>query len=557
MRTFWVLLLMTGMAYAQDFEWRLEIPSAWVLSSPRLADLNQDGIRDVVIGGGGEDQPMENGILAIDGDSGKLLWKVFVRDQVYGSALFYDLNKDGTQDVFICGRGAVLMSINGKNGEILWEFWSDSMGKARDFGWYNFYQAQFVEDINGDQVPDLLCSNGGDNKAGTSNRPIGNLVIISGADGALLKIAAMPDGRETYFAPMLYEENGSKRIIFGSGGESHGGSLWEVDYADFLQGGLSNARAILTDSLRGFIAHPSWADLNGDGQNDLIVPQHNGILWAIDLLGDQVLWKKEFPAYQIYAAPTVGQFVGDPTPDVYITLAEGVFSFYADYVPIVVDGQTGEIAWSDSSEYIYQLSQANALDWDQDGVDEVLRLHNQDAIKVGRLYFNEFEIVDFNDQVTIQLGTDRPGLNVFSTPYITNLDGDANLDVLFAYTPDIDQWAGNNGSRLERVELPITVAETDIAWNAYLGNLGNGVYAPGVLSRSEELGQEQIWIYPNPVEDQIFLKGFQPGDRLKVRDLAGRLLLEVEAKPAVWLGGLEAGIYVVELGASRRRMVKI
>lgn len=556
MRAILFFLFLANVAFGQSYEWRLEIPSAWVLSSPRMTDLNQDGARDVVIGGGGEDTPMPDGVLAVDGVSGKVLWRLPVRDQVYGSALFYDLNQDGVEDVFICGRGALMLAIDGKRGVPIWEFWPDSMGKARDFGWYNFYQPQFIGDINSDGVPDLLTANGGDNKAGASGRPTGNLLILSGTDGSLLKIGAMPDGRETYFAPMFYQENSIKRIVFGSGGESLGGSIWEVNFEDFLQTGTQHARTLLTDSARGFIAHPAWADLTEDGLAELIVPQHNGKLWALNLLTDQVLWELDFPGYQLYAAPCVGRFVGDPTPDVYLTLAEGVFSFYKNYVPIVVDGKTGQVAWSDSSEYSYQLSQPNVLDWDQDGVDEVLRLHNQDAIDVGRLYYNEFEIVDFNDSAIVVLGEDRPGTSVFSTPFVTNLDGDNKLDVVFAYTPSIDKWSGNYGSRLERIELPLTVAEADIAWNGYLGNLGKGIYEEGLLSSLSPPEVPSLWVYPNPFQNRFYVKGYTEGEGFRLRDLSGRVLMQGRARAEVETVALPAGVYVLEVGKRRRMVVK-
>ena len=46
-------------------------------SSPRTTDLNQDGTLDIVMGaaGGGEMLPTDQGVLAIDGNSGELIWQ--------------------------------------------------------------------------------------------------------------------------------------------------------------------------------------------------------------------------------------------------------------------------------------------------------------------------------------------------------------------------------------------------------------------------------------------------------------------------------------------------
>ena len=43
-------------------------------------------------------------------------------DQIFGSASFLDINRDGVPDVIIGGRAAELKAINGKNGKVLWAF---------------------------------------------------------------------------------------------------------------------------------------------------------------------------------------------------------------------------------------------------------------------------------------------------------------------------------------------------------------------------------------------------------------------------------------------------
>src|SRR5690606_189704 len=92
-------------------------------SSPRTADLNNDGVLDIVMGAGkNEYQESDMGVLAFDGKTGELLWKQKCRDQVFGSATFCDANGDNIKDVFIGGRSPQLKAIDGKTGALLWEF---------------------------------------------------------------------------------------------------------------------------------------------------------------------------------------------------------------------------------------------------------------------------------------------------------------------------------------------------------------------------------------------------------------------------------------------------
>ena len=58
-------------------------------SSPRAADLNKDGVLDIVMGAGlNEFQKSDHGVIALNGKSGEILWKQEAPDQVYGSATF-------------------------------------------------------------------------------------------------------------------------------------------------------------------------------------------------------------------------------------------------------------------------------------------------------------------------------------------------------------------------------------------------------------------------------------------------------------------------------------
>ena len=103
--------------------WTKDLPVIGSQSSPRTADLNNDGILDIVIGAGkNEFQHSDIGILAFDGKSGNMLWKQDSPDQVFGSSTFCDVTGDKVKDVFIGGRSPQLKAINGKSGAVFGEY---------------------------------------------------------------------------------------------------------------------------------------------------------------------------------------------------------------------------------------------------------------------------------------------------------------------------------------------------------------------------------------------------------------------------------------------------
>ena len=119
---------------AQSIQWQTSISDVSTFSSPRAIDLNQDGIKDIVLGAGIEGEASPSGIFAFSGVNGEVLWQRYARDQMYGSPIFQDINQDSVPDVFITGRDAQFYAIDGKTGFAIWEFWPDNKGIAADSG---------------------------------------------------------------------------------------------------------------------------------------------------------------------------------------------------------------------------------------------------------------------------------------------------------------------------------------------------------------------------------------------------------------------------------------
>jgi len=144
--------------------WTTTLPGLGSFSSCRVADLNGDGTDDIIMGAGRlEFEACDSAVIALDGKTGKLLWHVAATDQIFGSAIFQDIDKDGHPDALICGRSSELIMISGISGKVLWRFNPKSRdNRKHDF--YNFYNPQWIPDEDGDGLQDIVVSNGGDVK---------------------------------------------------------------------------------------------------------------------------------------------------------------------------------------------------------------------------------------------------------------------------------------------------------------------------------------------------------------------------------------------------------
>lgn len=551
-----VLSLLPWLAVAQPLPWTWEhsLPVISAFGSPVAHDLNLDGTQDIVLGCGHEFQASQYGVIALDGRDGQLLWWHPSASQVVTQPLFQDLNGDGVDEVFIGGRDARFWALNGSNGQPVWTFQPNSHFHPSDSGWFNFYSPQWVPDQNGDGLRDLLIPNGGDATAAPSDslRPAGALCVLNAADGQVLAAAAMPDGRETYFSPLLLPgtDRLNPTILFGSGGETVNGALWETSLSTLMGSDLTTAQPLLPGQGKGFIAVPSLADLNGDGTEDLIVPRHSGDLIALDGSNQQVLWQVSYPGHEVYVSPTLGQFTGDATPDALAHAQAGVWPFYQGGFFFLVDGATGQVVWTKVTE-TYQFASPLALDWDQDGYDEIIYARNffeDDEASGFRVFRHHLVRYDFQDEQMDTLSAKLDGMNVFSTPRLQDLNGNGLADFVYASNDNLIGWYVPDGITVRRLELP--VPESRVAWGGYLGSQGDGRLQVRLSSSLDQAARNNWRVFPNPARTQIQVRGdgWQDFGTIELWNQLGQMLRHTQGD-RLDLRGLPAGVYVYRLRA--------
>ncbi len=483
--SFIIVCILTGCQKNNNLNnWTLNLAIIGSNSSPKCVDLNNDGVLDIVLGAGrNEFQSSDIAVIAVNGKNGDTLWTAPAYDQIYGSPIFQDINNDGIPEVFITGRTMNLMCLDGKNGKYIWKYklLADDYtpkGLAR----FNFYNPQFINDINGDNFDDLLLMNSGNVAAAaydSINRYPGVLMVMSSKSGEILALDTMPDGKESYMTPVMYDFNkdGIQEIIFGTGGETVSGNLHVASLDQLLKNDLSKSKTILKYyNHHGFIAPPIIADFTGDGYKDLLAVNHGGFISLHDGKNDlKVIWQTELPDVELNAQPTIGYFNNDSILDIFINGALGQWPKNKGSRQYFVDGKDGKIMKT------YQIgcsgfSSPLTMNVDEDSEDEALLYINDFDCQRYNITFNMTSLFIFGLDTISQFDrTSLFGKNISSTPWIGDLDNDNNLDLISVIAENTPVFHEFLGIKLLRNEYNYDFRGL-IKWGSYLNEENKCIY---------------------------------------------------------------------------------
>lgn len=345
----------------------ITVEDVWVHTFPmlttetaiRLNDVNLDDVPDVIMGfGTGADsfnypqvvcdvyfppyKKCGGGILALDGNTGHELWRYYTLHEIFAINCNVDIDKDGVNDCLGGGRMAGFIALSGRDGSLLWSF-NDSEVKISTS---NFYTPIYIRDLDHDGVPDIVNIHGGDplKEPGSKKRLVGRILVMSSKTGKVLQWVDVPDRKESYYSPQTYiQPDGTELLLFGTGGETHGGSLWYIKLDDLLKGNIHMARIIYTDEHKGIMTPPVLVDITGDGVNDIVMAMFNSTVVAFNGINFKQIWTFHIPSSESYSTPGVGFFNNDTIPDFIINYQIGPgFPIYYYTETTILDGRNGK-----------------------------------------------------------------------------------------------------------------------------------------------------------------------------------------------------------------------
>jgi len=484
-----LIMIALGSCHKKKSEiiWRNDLSIIGSQSSPRTCDLNLDGTLDIIMGAGkNEYQQCNQGILAFDGKTGNVLWEQESLDQVYGSATFNDVTDDGIKDIFIGGRSPHFKALNGKTGEVIWEYkhLDHENDSTLKYARFNFNNSVLVPDQNNDGIEDLLTVNGGNSKADPNsvvNRFPGVLMIFDSKTGNILAADTMPDGGESYMSPLFFIEPSSNDslIVFGTGGETINGHLYLVNLSDLMNKQLRNAKIIASEKGHGFIAPPVLADITKDGYHDIVAITHGSTAYAIDGKNHGILWQQKIKDTECSNSFAVGNFTNDDIPDFFTFVSKGQWPNSTGSLQVLLNGKDGTVAYIDSLGCT-GFSSPVVYDLNDDGVDEAIISINEYDCAVGFAGESPSEIrsklisIDFQEH-SYQVLDEAPGFkNVFSTPWIGDLDDDGYLDIVHCQYFHRGDLLSFLGMSIKRIDSPIKIRK-EVVWGAYMNSKGDGL----------------------------------------------------------------------------------
>jgi hypothetical protein len=324
-------------------------------------------------------------------------------------------------------------------------------------------------------LQDILVANGGDHAAPVwdTTRPPGHLMVVNSLNGQLLAKAVVPDSAETYCSALVadIQGNGTQWVLYGTGGETLGGSFWACQLTHLLNNTLAPSIPLMSDPQLGFVA-PASLIKNPSGQYDIIIQSYGGKVSKIKGGNWSTVWSYDLPNTESSAEPVIGNFTGSVVPDVFLSLAKGSSSSYTDYYQVLLDGATGQEVLKDSIGAL-QFASGNAVDLNNDGRDEAILSVNY--MQSGT-WKHRLEVFNFVANSIAPLTGYETGVNIGSTPLFVNLDNDGLLDMVYVVKKDSLNPMGWKGVYVNRVELNAVFPNAGLAWGSYLSTLNNGVY---------------------------------------------------------------------------------
>ncbi len=182
--------------------WENNVPNGKMYHGPTIADIDDDGVQEVIIG------TYEGIIYCLNGTNGLIKWTYQLDDKVYIGAptTIGDLNGDGKYEIaFIDFCNLVILTSDGK---LLWKYQMKENSTS--------FRGAIFTDMNNDNILDVVFGNSA-----------GELIALNGPDGAVIfNLDLRADyGKEFNIdhAPICADFNGDglyELFIIGGHGES-------------------------------------------------------------------------------------------------------------------------------------------------------------------------------------------------------------------------------------------------------------------------------------------------------------------------------------------------
>lgn len=314
--------------------WTYDRPGS-ILTSPTVADINDDGKNEVVFGG------TDGRITALD-ENGNLIWEIQAK-ATSSAGTVGDVDGDGKQEVIITELhhwttdDLGIIVLNGEDGSEVWRF------TPAGFPERGFASTPILEDITGDGINDILVGS-----------MIYKFYALDGPTGAVLWSSDYEHFIRSA-SPMADMDLDGENEIIGIDNHAIAKSFDATTGAVEWEGDLGACVG----------STPAIGDLDGDGYGEAVFSMcTSGGIVVLNHDGS-VLWQR--PEHTLYyASPTLIDVDNDGLEDV-VNTAGGIHTVLA------YKGTNGDLIWSTVlPDTIWAQGSPVSVDIDGDGDIEIL-----------------------------------------------------------------------------------------------------------------------------------------------------------------------------------------
>jgi outer membrane protein assembly factor BamB len=265
-----------------------------VLNRPVLADVNEDGVSDVIL------PTVDKGLVALDGTRGWKLWDTagMTRGKMITTPVKADINGDKTADFIGVTDAGQVLAVTGRDGKV-WQIWEAEVAPV-------YYASPLLVDT-GERNLVVIATDGG------------GIVALDAASGRSIWSA---DVKNRFFAsPVAADANGDgvpDVVAVAENGDIH------------LLNGLTG-REIWSSALGvGVQGSPALFDMNNDELADLVLLDLTGKIQVIDIARGGVLMTREVPgAGTFVASPVLADLNNDQLVEIVTAGQSGVITSFA------------------------------------------------------------------------------------------------------------------------------------------------------------------------------------------------------------------------------------
>jgi outer membrane protein assembly factor BamB/PKD repeat protein len=547
-------------------KWRFNA-NGIVESSLSLGDIDEDGITEVIVGGGYY-------VYCLDGRNGKEKWRFNTGNLVYSSPVLGDVDGDGIIEVIIGSKSHNVYCLDGRNGKEKWRFetgdWVDSSPSLGDIdgdgrieivvvsrdGWLYLLKA-------GESIGDILWARWHGDSYGTGAAwnalsygeaaRLGKTDLWASSPGPVVeKPLALLEWKSDRIGVIGVQLTPLKEMLIAF---SYGENPLDLDAMDGAYA-IDPTTGNLVDKLEAPIAGFAVGDLEGDGSVDMVTTGFDGLIHSIDLDKGELRWSipTDMP---FLTSPTLSDLDGDGTLEIIAAGSTGM---------ILRFDHQGQLLWNADLSPTGFANPPSVGDLDGDGSSEIIVGGDDRVIcldvdsnllwtfPTGAVTGSVLADLNRDRKLEVVVG-DEDGLihclswegkplwrfqskgGISTPPVIGDLDGDGELDILFGDElgnvyrltgPGKKVWEFPTGSSIESPPILLDL-NSDGKLDVMVGN------SDGTLFCISHLGGE---IYKLSAEDAI--------SSLCVGDLDGDGKIEVAA------GSWDGYVYCLEIPEAGR-----